>query len=72
MFTHFFGGIKRLSQRRAGGFGDTKICIMTTIAIRKDMRDDLETNRRRPASLDDIILTRNFSPALKLLIYVLH
>jgi hypothetical protein len=43
-----YGGIKRLKQHLAGGFGDTKICTMTTAAIRKEMRDDLETRRRRP------------------------
>jgi len=44
----FYGGIKRLKQHLAGGFGDTKKCTMTTTAIRKEMRDDLETRRRRP------------------------
>jgi len=44
----FYGGIKRLKQHLAGGFGDTKKCTMTTTAIRKETRDDLETRRRRP------------------------
>ena len=44
----FYGGIKRLKQRLAGGFGDKKKCTMTSTAIRKEMRDDLETTRRRP------------------------
>jgi len=46
--------IQRLKQHLAGGFGDTKICTMTTAAIRKEMRGDMETSRRRTASLDDI------------------
>jgi len=46
--------IQRLKQHLAGGSGDTKICTMTTAAIRKEMRGDMETSRRRTASLDDI------------------
>ena len=41
------GGIKRLKQHLAGGYGDVKMCAKTTTAIRKEMRDYLEGNRRR-------------------------
>ena len=41
------GGIKRLKQHLAGGYGDVKMCLKTTTAIRKEMRDYLESNRRR-------------------------
>jgi hypothetical protein len=48
------GGIKRLKQHLAGGYGDVKMCARTTTAIRKEMRDYLEGNRRRrPLFLDD-------------------
>eukprot|EP00267_Zea_mays_P047468 XP_020399931.1 uncharacterized protein LOC109942393 [Zea mays] len=48
------GGIKRLKQHLAGGYGDTKICSKTTTAIRKEMRDYLESKRRKRAIfLDD-------------------
>jgi hypothetical protein len=43
------GGIKRLKQHLAGGYGDTKICSNTTTAIRKEMRDYLESKRRKRA-----------------------
>ena len=41
------GGIKRLKQHLAGGYGDVKMRLKTTTAIRKEMRDYLESNRRR-------------------------
>ena len=41
------GGIKRLKQHLASGYGDVKMCLKTTTAIRKEMRDYLESNRRR-------------------------
>ena len=41
------GGIKRLKQHLAGGYGDEKMCPKTTTAIRKEMRDYLESNKRR-------------------------
>jgi hypothetical protein len=48
------GGIKRLKQHLAGGYGDTKMCPETTTAIRKEMRNYLESNKRkRPLFLDD-------------------
>jgi hypothetical protein len=48
------GGIKRLKQHLAGGYGDTKICSKTTTAIRKEMRDYLESKRsKRAIFLDD-------------------
>jgi hypothetical protein len=48
------GGIKRLKQHLAGGYGDTKMCSKTTTAIRKEMRNYLESNKRkRPLFLDD-------------------
>jgi hypothetical protein len=48
------GGIKRLKQHLAGGYGDTKMCPKTTTAIRKEMRNYLESNKRkRPLFLDD-------------------
>jgi hypothetical protein len=48
------GGIKRLKQHLAGGCGDTKMCPKTTTAIRKEMRNYLESNKRkRPMFLDD-------------------
>ena len=44
-------GIKRLNQHLAGGYGDS---AKTTTAIRKEMRDYLEGNRRRsPLFLED-------------------
>ena len=44
-------GIKRLKQHLAGGYGDS---AKTTTAIRKEMRDYLEGNRRRsPLFLED-------------------
>jgi hypothetical protein len=43
----YYGGIKRLKQQLAGGFGDTKMCIMTTTAIRNEMRGNLETDSGR-------------------------
>ena len=47
-------GIKRLKQHLAGGYGDVKMCAKTTTAIRKEMRDYLEGNRRRrPLFLED-------------------
>ena len=45
--TEVSGGIKRLKQHLAGGYGDTKMCPKTTTAIRKEMRDYLESNKRR-------------------------
>ena len=45
--TEVFGGIKRLKQHLAGGYGDAKMCPKTTTAIRKEMRDYLESNKRR-------------------------
>ena len=48
------GGIKRLKQHLASGYGDIKMCAKTTTAIRKEMRDYLEGNRRkRPLFLED-------------------
>ncbi|XP_066361110.1 uncharacterized protein [Miscanthus floridulus] len=48
------GGIKRLKQHLAGGYGDVKMCLKTTTAIRKEMRDYLESNmRRRPLFLEE-------------------
>ena len=41
------GGIKRLKQHLAGGYGDVKMCLKTTTTIRKEMRDYLKSNRRR-------------------------
>ena len=56
MWSLIYRGIKRLKQHLAGSFGDTETCTMTTTAIRKEMRDDLETSMRRsPASLIDDI-----------------
>ena len=40
-------GIKRLKQHLASGYGDAKMCPKTTTAIRKEMRDYLESNKRR-------------------------
>ena len=43
-----------MKQHLAGGYGDVKMCANTTIAIRKEMRDYLEGNRRRrPLFLED-------------------
>ncbi|CAN6248725.1 unnamed protein product [Urochloa humidicola] len=48
------GGIKRLKQHLAGGYGDCQMCSKTTTEIRKEMRDYLEGNkRRRPLFIDD-------------------
>jgi hypothetical protein len=48
------GGIKRLKQHLAGGYGDTTMCNNTTTAIRKQMKEYLESNkRRRPIFLTD-------------------
>jgi hypothetical protein len=48
------GGIKRLKQQLADGYGDTTMCSNTTTAIRKQMRECLESNkRRRPIFLND-------------------
>ena len=52
--TMVHGGIKRLKQHLAGGYGDTKMCAKTTIAIRKEMKAYLDSNsRRRPLFLDE-------------------
>jgi hypothetical protein len=52
--TEVSGGIKRLKQHLAGGYGDAKMCPKTTTAIRKEMRDYLESNKRaRPLFLDE-------------------
>jgi hypothetical protein len=48
------GGIKRLKEHLAGGYGDAKMCAKTTTTIRKEMREYLEGNRRRrPLFLED-------------------
>ena len=48
------GGIKRLKQHLAGGYGDAKMCPRTTTAIRKEMTDYLESNkRRRPLFIEE-------------------
>ena len=48
------GGIKRLKQHLAGGFGDAKICPKVSTEIRKEMAAFLEANkRRRPLFLED-------------------
>jgi len=48
------GGIKRLKQHLAGGYGDTKMCAKTTTAIREEMRDYLDGHKRtRPLFLED-------------------
>jgi hypothetical protein len=48
------GGIKRLKQHLAGGYGDTTMCSNTTTAIRKQMKEYLESNKRRiPIFLND-------------------
>jgi len=43
------GGIKRLKQHLAGGYADAKLCESKrlTTAIRKEMRDYLEQNKRK-------------------------
>ena len=52
--TEVSGGIKRLKQHLAGGYGDAKMCPKTTTAIRKEMRDYLESNkRRRPLFIEE-------------------
>jgi len=52
--TMVHGGIKRLKQHLAGGYGDTKMCAKTTTAIRKEMKAYLDSNsRRRPLFLDE-------------------
>ncbi|XP_066365179.1 uncharacterized protein [Miscanthus floridulus] len=45
--TEVSGGIKRLKQHLAGGYGDAKMCPKTTTAIRKERRNYLESNKRR-------------------------
>ncbi|CAD6213230.1 unnamed protein product [Miscanthus lutarioriparius] len=45
--TEVSGGIKWLKQHLAGGYGDAKMCPKTTTVIRKEMRDYLESNKRR-------------------------
>jgi hypothetical protein len=48
------GGIKRLKQHLVGGYRDTTMCSNTTTTIRKQMREYLESNkRRRPIFLND-------------------
>ena len=48
------GGIKRLKQHLAGGFGDAKICPKVSTEIRMEMAAYLEANkRRRPLFLED-------------------
>jgi len=52
--TMVHGGIKRLKQHLAGGFGDSKICSETTTEIRVEMTNYLEKHKRqRPMYLDD-------------------
>ena len=36
-----------MKQHLASGYGDAKMCPKTTTAIRKEMRDYLESNKRR-------------------------
>jgi hypothetical protein len=45
--TEISGGIKRLKQHLAGGYGDSKMCPKTTTTIRKEMKGYLESNKRR-------------------------
>jgi len=48
------GGIKRLKQHLAGGFGDAKICERVSTEVRKEMAAYLESNKkRRPLFLED-------------------
>ena len=52
--TNTTGGIKRLKEHLAGGYGDVLMCANTTTAIRKEMRAYLEKNKRhRPISIDE-------------------
>ncbi|WVZ58926.1 hypothetical protein U9M48_009143, partial [Paspalum notatum var. saurae] len=45
---------KKAEAASSRGFGDTKICPKTTTAIRKEMKEYLDSNRRkRPLHLDD-------------------
>jgi hypothetical protein len=51
------GGIKRLKQHLACGYGDTTMCSNITTAIRKQMREYLESNkRRRPIFLNEVMM----------------
>ena len=49
------GGIKRLKQHLAGGYADAKLCESKrlTTAIRKEMRDYLEQNKRKRPLFQD-------------------
>lgn len=47
------GGITRLKQHLAGGYGDVKKCDKTTTLIMREMHDALAAKRKTPFSLDD-------------------
>ncbi|KAG2564437.1 uncharacterized protein LOC120681668 [Panicum virgatum] len=44
---HFRGGIKRLKQHLAGGYGDAKLCPKSTSELRKEMTAYIESNKRK-------------------------
>jgi len=43
----FRGGIKRLKQHLAGGYGDAKLCPKSTSELRKEMTACIESNKRK-------------------------
>ncbi|WOL05339.1 hypothetical protein Cni_G14067 [Canna indica] len=47
------GGITRLKQHLAGGYGDVKKCDKTTTLIMREMHEALASKRKTPFSLDD-------------------
>ncbi|CAA0808010.1 hAT dimerisation domain-containing protein [Striga hermonthica] len=63
---HVRGGIKRLKQHLAGGYGDAKLCPSVSTEVRKEMATYLEANKRkRSLTLDDEVVevAANEAPA---------
>lgn len=46
------GGIKRIKQHLAGGFGDITICPKTTTELRRQMLEYILSKKKKKVSLD--------------------
>ncbi|KAL6573099.1 hypothetical protein OROHE_002575 [Orobanche hederae] len=46
-------GVRRLKQHLASGFSDVAMCTKTTLAIIKEMIDDIQKNAKKSVPLDD-------------------
>ncbi|CAD6238899.1 unnamed protein product [Miscanthus lutarioriparius] len=60
------GGIKRLKQHLAGGYGDAKLCSGVSTEVRREMAAYLDANKwKRPLVLDDEVVevAANEAPA---------